>query len=382
MRMKNNKGANSNALFLRPKEWIVILLLLTLTFIGLPIISKKSKQSNDSNYRIPYQLSNDYWSYTKLTSQLSEKEIPIIGDSVIWGEYVDKNSSLSYFLSDLSGHKFTNAGMNGLYPLALEGLIKNHAKPIKKRKVLLHLNLLWMSSPERDLSTTKEQTFNHPQLIPQIVRKVPSYHASTEKRLSRFATNSVPFLSFVNHIKENHFSQRSPAEWTCLQSDVNPEHFPNTYLNPLNQLFSTAPIPIDEQLNLSINNTERGVNSPRHKPWSGAPRTLDWISMDDSLQWNAFKKLCTELLSRKNNLFVLIGPLNNHMFNEMTTSKANLLTDEAGEWLKSMQIDHWSPQPLPSDHYADASHPLTHGYEMLAKELLKNKSFTDWVQPR
>lgn len=382
MRMKNNKGTASNALFLRPKEWIVILILVTSIFIGSPIISKRSEQINDSNYRIPYRLSNDYWSYTQLTSRLSEKEIPIIGDSVIWGEFVDNNSSLSHFLSDLSDHDFTNAGMNGLYPLALEGLIKNHARSIKKRKVILHLNLLWMSSPERDLSTPKEQTFNHSQLIPQITRKVPSYHAPIEKRLSRFATNSVPFLSFVKHVKENYFLQRSPAEWTCLQSEANPEQYPNTYLNPLNQLLSADPLFIKDQLKISIKNTERGVNSSRHKPWSGSQRSLDWISLNNSLQWKAFKNLSTELLSRRNDLFVLIGPLNGHMFNEMTASKLNQLRDEASGWLKSMQINHWSPDPLPSDHYADASHPLTHGYEMLAKELLKNKPFTDWVRPQ
>lgn len=382
MRMKNNKSTASNALFLRPKEWIATFILVTFILIGLPIISKNSNQIYDSNYRIPYQLSNDYWSYTKLTSQLSERKIPIIGDSVIWGEYVDENSSLSHFLSDLSDVNFTNAGMNGLYPLALEGLVKYYAKSIKKRKVILHLNLLWMSSPERDLSTTKEQTFNHPQLIPQITREVSSYHATTEKRLSRFAANSLPFLSFVKHIKENHFSQRSPAEWTCLQSEANLEKYPNSYLNPLNHLLSTGPLSTKDKLNLSIKDIERGVDSPRHKPWSGSQRSLDWISLENSLQWNAFKNLSTELISRSNDLFVLIGPLNNHMFNKMTTSKANQLRDEASEWLKSMHIDHWSPDPLPSNHYADASHPLTHGYEMLAKELLKNKSFTDWLQSR
>ena len=36
-------------------------------------------------------------------------------------------------------------------------------------------------------------------------------------------------------------------------------------------------------------------------------------------------------------------------------------------WLAGEKIPHSAPEPLPSLLYADASHPLTAGYELLAR---------------
>ena len=44
-------------------------------------------------------------------------------------------------------------------------------------------------------------------------------------------------------------------------------------------------------------------------------------------------------------------------------------------WLSKKHIGHVVPEPLPSLLYADASHPLTEGYDQLAKQIFRDASF-------
>jgi len=78
------------------------------------------------DYRIPYQLSKDYWLYDRRLRQVQDPQrIILVGDSVIWGEYVLPNGTLSHFLNQQSGtsDRFVNGGLNGLFPLAQQGLV-------------------------------------------------------------------------------------------------------------------------------------------------------------------------------------------------------------------------------------------------------------------
>jgi hypothetical protein len=48
-------------------------------------------------------------------------------------------------------------------------------------------------------------------------------------------------------------------------------------------------------------------------------------------------------------------------------------------WLCERGIPCLAPEPLPSHLYADASHPLSEGYALLAGRLLEDKSFAGWL---
>jgi hypothetical protein len=48
-------------------------------------------------------------------------------------------------------------------------------------------------------------------------------------------------------------------------------------------------------------------------------------------------------------------------------------------WLREHGIPCCAPAALPSELYADASHPLGDGYALLAKRLLEDQSFADWL---
>jgi glucose uptake protein GlcU len=47
--------------------------------------------------------------------------------------------------------------------------------------------------------------------------------------------------------------------------------------------------------------------------------------------------------------------------------------------LAGNRISHCIPEPLPSALYADASHPLTAGYQLLAKRLYGATIFQKWI---
>lgn len=363
---------SSNNIRLNACEWLMALgLFAVIILVTPPLWRSAEKIETHADYRVPFELSNDYWVFDRHTRRLPAEAIAVVGDSVVWGEYVDRNGTLPHFLSEQTGRPFINAGVNGLYPLALEGLIKHHGAALQNRKVLLHCNLLWLSSPERDLQTPKEQTFNHPALIPQISPRIPSYHADTETRLVRTIENRVAFFTWVNHLQESHFDQKSIPQWTIAEAKNNPDFHPNSYANPLVQIRMTVPPE-------KTNDPDRGTASPRHQPWSGARRELDWVPLETSLQWRAFQRLVNLLKSRGNDVYVVVGPLNQHMLAEENLVRFRELRSGVTAWLTKSKIPHWAGDALPTEQYADASHPLTQGYRQLAKTLAGEKSFNDW----
>ena len=60
----------------------------------------------------------------------------MLGDSVVWGEYVLPDGTLSHFLNQEAGQpdRFVNGGVNGLFPLAQEGLIDDYGHALAIRR--------------------------------------------------------------------------------------------------------------------------------------------------------------------------------------------------------------------------------------------------------
>jgi hypothetical protein len=369
-----------NELRLNLRQWALVLGIVLAVVLLTPALWKKGERfDTPPDYRIPYSLSKDYWLYSRWLHRAAEADaIFVIGDSVVWGEYVMPDGTLSHFLSRESGktNAFINAGMNGLFPLAMEGLMRNYGSALHDHKILLHCNFLWMSSPKADLQTTKEEKFNHARLVPQFRPRIPCYKADIADRLDIVVERAVPFLGWVNHLQNAYFEQKNILSWTLADDGQNPPRFPNTYKNPLAQI--TLRVPEAPQ-----SDPERGEASPRHKPWSktGQGSTqFEWVSLESSLQWAAFQRLTQLLRARGNDVVVVVGPFNEHIMAPENRSKFMKLRDGAVEWFSQNQIPHIVPDTLASELYADASHPLTQGYSRLANELWKNGLFAKWIR--
>ena len=368
-----------NEVRLDARQWLIVFVMLACVSWLVPRLwNKLERFDTGPDYRVPYELSKDYWLYQRRLHQaVAPGKVTLLGDSVVWGEYVLPDGTLSHFLNAQTGKadRFINGGLNGLFPLAQEGLIKHYAQALRHDKVLLQCNVLWMTSPKADLSTDKEEKFNHSTLVPQFLPRIPCYKANANDRLSAEVANHNDFIAWVAHLQNAYFGQKNIPNWT-LQDDGNePPHYPNAYRNPLTQIAMRVPTaPADDP--------QRGPRSPRHKPWTAAGQgatRFDWVSLESSLQWRAFQRVIDTLRKRHNDVFVLLGPFNEHMIAEDNRPAFHSLRQGIMDWLKANQVSAIAPETLPSDLYADASHPLTEGYRQLAQELLKDDKFRAWL---
>ena len=176
----------ANTVRLSAAQWCWTLGIAVVLFAVVSNMWFRTAEEPDSwiDYRVPYTVSKDYALYEHhlKNAALDEDAVFVAGDSVVWGEYVRQDGTLSHFLQEQDPTRiYVNAGINGLFPLALEGLVTHYGGPMRGRKVLLHCNLLWMSSPEADLSSKKEQVFNHVDLVPQFRVDMPCYRADVSE---------------------------------------------------------------------------------------------------------------------------------------------------------------------------------------------------------
>jgi hypothetical protein len=366
---------------LTARQWLAALGILLAVIFATPAIWKKAERfETDATYRIPYDLSRDYWLYERWIKRVAiPGNVLVLGDSVVWGEYVRPDGAWPAFLDrEKTGFHFVNGGVNGLFPLALEGMVRHYAKVPRGQKVLLQCNLLWLTSPEADLSSPKEAHFNHSRLVPQFSPRIPCYRADTSERLSAEIENRSTFLAWTNHLQAAYFEQKSVSQWTLADDGGDPPLYPNAARNPLRQVTFAVPLaPASDPL--------RGPESSRHKPWSttgvGTTR-FEWVGLDASLQWAAFQRVVRLLRERGNDVFVVVGPFNEHLLAPENRPPYMATRDGITAWLTRENIPHLTPDPLPSELYADASHPLTLGYQLLAQRTLADPAFRAWLEKR
>jgi hypothetical protein len=368
-----------NEMRLNARQCALTLGIVFLTVLLTPWLWKHVESfATPSDYRIPYDLSKDYWLYQRrLENKLDPRAIVMLGDSVIWGEYVLPNGTWSHFLNEQTGQadKFVNGGVNGLFPLALEGLVDYYGRALRNRKVILHFNLLWLSSPKADLQSDKEEKFNHSRLVPQFFPRIPCYKADASERLGAVIEREFNFMAWVDHLQDAYFGQKSILNWTLEDDGGDPARYPNSYKDPLAQItFQVPSAPGDDP--------QRGPKSPRHKPWSenGGVTQFEWVNLETYLQWNAFQRLVRTLRERGDDIFVILGPFNEHMVGGESRAPYGKLRDGVTAWLQENKVPHLVPEVLPSLLYADASHPLTDGYALLARQTLASDEFQIWLK--
>jgi hypothetical protein len=369
-----------NEFRLNARHWLIALGLTLLVFWGVPTLWKKIERfETGADYRIPYNLSRDYWLYERRLQGLNDPaNVVLLGDSVIWGEYVLPDGALSHFLGQEAGQpgRFVNAGVNGMFPLALEGLARYYGGPLRHRKILLNCNVLWMSSPKADLQITKEEKFNHSRLVPQFSPRIPCYKADANERLGALVERNFRFNGWVGHLQSAYFGDKSILNWTLQDDGSDPPRFPNSYRNPLSQITMSVPV-------APANDPQRGPASTRHKSWSASgasPSQFEWVELETSLQWRAFQRLVQLLRERDNDVLVILGPFNEHLIALESRPAYDRLRAGILAWFEQNKVAHIAPAVLPGELYADASHPLTEGYASLAKQLYQAPEFQAWLK--
>lgn len=355
-------AANDVRLSLR--DWFIAVAVIGLGFWIIPAIWRQCEPLNRGpDHRVPYRLGNDYWNYDRTCREACRDEsILLVGDSVVWGHYVDTDGTLSHYLNERSsdGRRFDNLGVDGIHPVALAGLIRYYGRAVHDKSVVINCNPLWLSSPRHDLSSNKESQFNHPALVPQFVPSIPSYKAKISERVGTVVARHVPFFGWADHVRIAYFDNDDLTTWTI-------EH---PYLNPAGAVTWKLP-----------SSDEPPSPTPDPRPWTekGIRQiTPEWVSLDESLQWRFFRQTVGLLQRRGNQVFVLIGPLNEHMLSTDGLKAYNNIKQQIVAWHVEQGIPHYAPSVLPSEVYADLSHPNAEGYAQLAERMLAQPEFASF----
>ncbi len=354
---------SSNAIRLSWKDWITVICIVMLFFFIFPRCWSAVEQFNpSSSYRLPYSLSSDYWMFRQwCKSACSQYPALILGDSVVWGQYVRKDRTLSYSLNEMAGKDmFANTGVDGIHPAAMVGLIKYFGKDIVHKSVIINLNPLWMSSKKHDLSSEEESRFNHPRLVPQIIPDIACYRPSFNVIMGVVLERNIPFFSWLNHIRINHFENLNIQNWSIQ----------NPYINPLSVINLEIPVPDNSPKSKPITWQERGIKT----------QNFPWIPADESFQWSSFKRVIKILIERDNKVYVLFGPFNPYILTEESYQRFQSMKSDMEKWFKENNLSYYSVPDLPSDYYADGSHPLKEGYKKIAADLCKTESFKKWMK--
>jgi len=355
---KSEVAFSSNCVRLAGYDLIFVSIVALVIFcFGPGFWQRLEKFEPESDFRLPYELSNDYWLYSRYCRwAVSKCETLVIGDSVIWGHYVSQDNTLSHYLNQMIGRDgFANLGVDGIHPVALSGLLKYYGRDISGRNIVLHFNPLWMSSSKQDLQSTKEFPFNHPKLAPQFFPKIPCYRQTYSGRFSAVTERYVPVLNWASHLKITYFDNMDIPTWT-LQ---------HPFKNPARAVTLELPATSEDNQNEYVSWIEKGT------PQNDFP----WVKLETSIQWKFFRKSVELLTERGNNVFVLVGPFNEHMLKGRSIEIYRQIKSEIALWLKQNNIACYMAPALPSELYADASHPLDKGYAMLAKQLFESESF-------
>lgn len=346
----------SNSIRLTSGQWgAVALFTLILILLGSSVWQRVEAFTLEPDYRMPRELGYDYWLYERFAGlAASGFDTLIVGDSVVWGEYTKRTETLSHYLNKrFDKERFANLGLDGAHPLALAGLIEHYAASVTGKNVVVQCNPMWLREPKTDLQDEKSD-INHPRLIPQFTPRIPNYREEISPRLGILVEQRLPFSKWTNHLQQAYYGT-DLAGWTK-------DH---PYDNPLAPLLRGLPPADDTLSHLPQPWYERGITK----------QDFPWVDLQTSLQWPAFQRVVDVLQQRRNRVFVVVGPFNEHMLTPPSLERYQRLKAAIGTWLTAKQLPHTLPAVLPSALYGDASHPLAAGYDMLAGILLANPAF-------
>ena len=88
------------------------------------------------------------------------------------------------------------------------------------------------------------------------------------------------------------------------------------------------------------------------------------------------------LRDRGNDVLVVLGPFNEHMMTDDNRAAYRSIRDGIAAWLRQNHVSAVIPEVLPSVLYADASHPLTEGYESARQTHLRRRDVPELVRTK
>ena len=347
MKRLRNIPDNANGLVLKPWELAVTAaVVLALALAVLPYCWQKcSRIEVPPGFRLAEDLRDDYYGYRMVADAVCRKYPSVfIGDSVIWGKYVDNGNTLPELVNRESGKDgIGNLAVDGLHPVAMETLIRDCGGGIRGKQVYLYWNPLWMNTPLYDLSGTDEFSINHPRLLPQFDRSFKSYRAGFGDRWSAFLEQKVPFAAWMRHFRAAYCANRDVKKVIAAGDKF--AHYDPAERRPL--------------VNGKATWEQNGI---KKQNWP-------WVGIGNSRQYAALRHVIALLQERGNRVTAVLGTVNPHMQTPESLERYHKLRAEVKADLKNSGVKFIELPELASGEYADASHPLAAGYRKLARHM-------------
>jgi len=366
--MKRSAIPNSNSLILSMPEWIFVgfLFVAIITLLSLRW-HRWEKFNPDSDYRLPCweEKKSDYWAFSRWCKYArSRYKVFVIGGSVIWGQEVKNDETMSHYLNQFAGNEelFANMALDGLHPVAMYSLAKYYGRYLNNKHILLLCSPFWMSSKNFDLQGDWYD-FHHPRLAPQFWPRIKCYKEKTDVRLGVLLERNIPFIGLIRHILSNYYENMNVQKWMAK--------YP--YRNPLACItFKSAAV---------LAEVQGTGTSWQQKECYRENLDVYKLSASESLQWEYFKKTIKLMQSRNNKLFVLLL-YHPYLLSPESRKRLARFCEGIGDWLDEEKISYFDVETdIPSRYYADeCSHLLKEGHIRIAKLLLQDKGFQEWLK--
>jgi hypothetical protein len=121
-------------------------------------------------------------------------------------------------------------------------------------------------------------------------------------------------------------------------------------------------------------------------PWSsrdGGDKIDDpFLPPDGSVQWECYLEALKLLKDKGNRVFVLLGPYNTYNLTDKSRACFFSMMAAVKQKLDELGYPYFDSTRdlLPSREYADKSHMLKNGHVLLARAMVKDARFRQWLR--
>ncbi len=363
--MKSSSISVSNSLLLSLREWIVTAAIVAVV-TGVIHFGwgswERFDPGPDHRETCWAELQSDYWAWMRWCGVARERhDALLIGDSVVWGQEVPNDQTISHYLNTyLGGEVVANLGNDGLHMAGIGGIVHHYGDHLDGANVILQLNPLWVTTEGRDLRGEKKSRYHHPRLIPQLDPRITYYH-DLNTRLGYLSEHYFRVFILVRHIIANYFDNTSISTWIM-------EH---PYRNPFAQItFQAAPVMAESQ-GRSVSWIEKEMK----------PADYPFLDLTESIQFECFLNAIGDLREKNARVFVMIGPFNDHYLVPESRERLYALVEQAKGILNDRGVPWFDTFTvgLPSETFGDSCHLLWQGHEMLGREMANDPLFREWI---
>jgi len=308
------------------------------------------------------ELQSDYWAYMRWCKYARDHyDILLLGDSVVWGQEVAHDETISHYINEYLGrHVVANLGNDGLFMAGIRGMVVHYGDYLSGTNIILQFNPLWLASPKNDLRGEEKSRYHHPRLIPQFDPRITYYH-DLNTRIGYRVEHIFRVFPFVRHLMANYFDNRSIAGWMMA----------HPYENVLGAItFEAAPVMAEKQgkgRSWRAKGMEQ-VNNP-------------FVSLEESIQFELFLDAVEHLRRSGTHVFIMVGPYNDHYEEPESRRRLFALVYEAMGIFDERRYPYYNTfeLELPSETFGDDCHLLRKGNDLLARGLVADEGFRKWL---